>query len=83
MDVHVGSLPVQSEEHVVMSSPTTLVGPVTLEASDSDARNPLPAVGAEVSLRDALNIVPVNTPSLDSAPMPPALGLPYSFLTSR
>jgi hypothetical protein len=73
MDIHVGSSPVQSKGPMVMSSPTALVGPVTLEASDTDAGNPLPVVGAEVSPNDALNIVPVDTLSSDSAPMPPAL----------
>jgi hypothetical protein len=76
MDVHVGSPPVQSEEPVVTNLPTTLVGPVTLEASDPDVGNPPPAVGAEVSSSVALNIVPVNAPSIDSASMLPALGLP-------
>jgi hypothetical protein len=81
MDVHVGSPPVQSEEPVVTSLPTILVDPVTLEVSDSDARNLPHAVGGEVSLSDALNIVPVNAPSTDSAPMPPALGFPL-FLSN-
>jgi hypothetical protein len=36
MDFHIRSPPVQSEEPVVMSLPTALVGPVTLEASDLD-----------------------------------------------
>jgi hypothetical protein len=64
-----------------MSSPTSLVGPVTLEASDPNAGNLPPVVGADVSLFDALNIVHVNTLSIDSAPMPPALGLPL-FLSN-
>jgi hypothetical protein len=81
MDVHVGSPLVQSEEHVATCPPTALVGPVTLEASDPDARNPPPAVGAEVSLSDALNIVSVKTPSSERAPMPPALGFPL-FLSN-
>jgi hypothetical protein len=81
MDVHIGSPPVQSEEPVVMSPPTAVVGLVTLEASDPDARNPPPAVGAKVSLSDAPNIVSVNTPSSDQAPMPPALGFPL-FLSN-
>jgi hypothetical protein len=81
MDVHVGSPPVQSEEPVVTSSPTSLVGPVTLEANDPDAGNPPPAVRAEVSLSDALNIVSVNIPSSHSASMPPALGFPL-FLSN-
>jgi hypothetical protein len=60
----------------VTSLPIALVGPVTLEASDLDAGNFSPAVGAEVSPSDALNIVPVSAPSTDSASMPPALGFP-------
>jgi hypothetical protein len=81
MDFHVGSLPAQSEEPVVTSLPTALVGPVTLEASDPDAGNLPPAVGAEVSPSDALNIVPVSAPSTDSASMPPGLGFPL-FLSN-
>jgi hypothetical protein len=57
MDVHVGSPSVQSEELVVMSPPTALVGLVTLEANDPDVGNPPPAVRAEVSLSDAHSIV--------------------------
>jgi hypothetical protein len=66
---------------MVTSSPTTLVGPVTLEASDPDARNLTFAVGVEVSFSDALNIVLVNTPSTNSAPMPLTLGFPL-FLSN-
>jgi hypothetical protein len=39
-----------------------LVGPVTLEASDPDDRNPLPADEAEASPSRALNIVPADAP---------------------
>jgi hypothetical protein len=81
MDVDVGSPPIQSEEPVVMNLSTALVGLVTLEASDPDAGNPPPAIEAEVSPSDALNIVPVNAPSTDSASMLPALGLPL-FLSN-
>jgi hypothetical protein len=81
MGVHIGSPLVQSEEPVVMNLSTALVGPVTLEASDPDARNPPPADGAEVSPCDALNIVPVNDPSTGSASMLPAPGLPL-FLSN-
>jgi hypothetical protein len=81
MDVHVGSPLVQSEELVVTNLSTALVGPVTLEASDPDDRNPLPADGAEVSPSHAFNIVPVDVPSTSSAPMLPALGLPL-FLSN-
>jgi hypothetical protein len=81
MDVHVGSPPVQSKEPVVMSSPTALVGPVTLEVRDPDARNPMSAVGAEASLSDAFNIISINIPSSDSAPMPLVLGFPL-FLSN-
>jgi hypothetical protein len=76
MDVHVGSPPAQSEGPMVTSLPTALVGPVTLQAGDPDAGNLPPAIGAEVSSSDALNIAPVNAPSIDSASMPPALGFP-------
>jgi hypothetical protein len=81
MDVHIGSPPVQSKEPVVTKFPTALVGPDTLEASDPDAGNPPPTVGAEVSPSDALNIVPVNAPSTNSASMLLALGLPL-FLSN-
>jgi hypothetical protein len=81
MDVHVRSPPIQSEEPVVTNLPTALVGPVTFEASDSDAGNPPPAVGAEVSPSDALNIVHIHDPTIDSASMLPALGLPL-FLSN-
>jgi hypothetical protein len=81
MDVHVGSPLVQSEESMVTNLLVALVGPVTLETSDTDARNPLPVDGAEVSLSDAFNIVPVDAPSTGSASMLPALGLPL-FLSN-
>jgi hypothetical protein len=95
MDIHAGSPPVQSEEPVVTSSPAALVGPITLEASDPDAGNPMSAVGAEVSLsvalgvssnppldlESALNIASADTPPSNSTPMPPALGFPL-FLSN-
>jgi hypothetical protein len=81
MDVHVGSPLVQSEEPVVTNISTALVSPVTLEASDPDARNPPPADGVEVSPSDALNVVPVNASSTGSASIIPALGLPL-FLSN-
>jgi hypothetical protein len=81
MDVHVGSPLVQSEEPVVMNLLAALVGTVTLEASDPDARNLPPADGAEVSPSDAFNIVPVDAPSTGSTSMLPALGLPL-FLSN-
>jgi hypothetical protein len=95
MDVHVGSLPAQFEEPVLTSLPATLVGPITLEASDPGAGNSLHAVGAEVSLsttlgassnpllglESALYIVSVSTPPFDGASMPPALGFPL-FLSN-
>jgi hypothetical protein len=68
MDIHVGSPLVQSKELVVTDLAAALVGPVTLEASDPDARNLLPADGADA-------------PSTSSASMLPALGLPL-FLQS-
>jgi hypothetical protein len=66
---------------MVTNLSTALVGPVTLEASDPDAGNPSPADGAEASPSDALNVVPVNTPSTGSASTLPALGLPL-FLSN-
>jgi hypothetical protein len=95
MDVHAGSPLIQSEEPVLTSPPTALVGPVTLEVSDPDDRNLLPAVRAEVSLsvalgvssnpplglKSALNISSVSAPPSDSTPMPPALGFPL-FLSN-
>jgi hypothetical protein len=61
---------------VVTNLSTALVSPVSLEASDPDAGNPSPVVGAKVSPSDALNIVLINAPSTDSASMLPAQGLP-------
>jgi hypothetical protein len=58
-----------------------LVGPVNLEASDPDARNPLPADGAEVSPSHTFNIVPVDAPSTSSASTLLALSLPL-FLSN-
>ena len=81
MDVHAGSPLVQSEELVVTHLSATLVGPVTLEANDLDARSLLPTDGAEVPPSRAFNIIPVDTPSTSSAPMLPALGLPL-FLSN-
>jgi hypothetical protein len=81
MDIHVGSPLVQSEELVVTNLSAALIGSVTLEASDPDDRNPLPADGAEASLSHALNIVTVDAPSTSSAPMLLALGLPL-FLSN-
>ena len=58
-----------------------LIGPVTLEACDPDARNLLPADEAEVSPSRSLNIVPNDAHSTSSASMLPALGLPL-FLSN-
>jgi hypothetical protein len=82
MDVHVGSPLVQSEDLVVTNLSAALVGLVTLEASGPDARNLLPADGAEASPSCALNIVPVDAPSTSSASMLPSLGLPL-FLSNH
>jgi hypothetical protein len=94
MDVHVGSPPVQSEESVLTSLPTTLVGPITLEVSDLGAENSLHTVGAEVSLsadlgassnpplglESALNIASA-VPAVRYVSVPPALGFPL-FLSN-
>jgi hypothetical protein len=79
MDVHVGSPLVQSEELVVTHLSAALICPVTLEASDPDARSLLPTDGAEVPWSRAFNIIHVDTPSTSSAPMLPVLGLPLFF----
>jgi hypothetical protein len=90
MDVHVESPLVQSEERVLTSFPTALVGPVTLEFSEPGAGNPLFAVGGEVSMsvalgassnpplgfESALNIASASTPPFDSTSMLSALGFP-------
>jgi hypothetical protein len=62
IDVHVGSPLVQSKELMVTHLSAALVGPITLEASDPDARSSLPADGAEVPSSRAFNIIPVDTP---------------------
>jgi hypothetical protein len=62
MDVHVGSPLVQPEEVMVTHLSAALVGLVTLEASDPDARSLLPADGAEVSLSRAFNIFLLTPP---------------------
>jgi hypothetical protein len=64
-----------------ISLSAALVDPITLEANDSNARNPLPADGAEVSPSHDFNIVPIDAPSTSSALMLPALGLPL-FLSN-
>jgi hypothetical protein len=81
MDVHVGSPPVQSEEPVVTHLSAALVGLVTLEASDPDARSLPPVDEAEVSPSRPFDIVPANIPSTSSAPILPASGLPL-FLSN-
>ena len=81
MDVLVGSPLVQFEELVVTNLSAALVGPVTLETSDPEAWNLLPADGAEASPSRALNIVLVDGPSTSSASMLLALGLPL-FLSN-
>jgi hypothetical protein len=81
MNIHVGSPLVQSEQLVVTNLSAALVGPVTLEANDPDAKNPLPADGAEVSPSYDFNIIPVDAPSTSSASMLPTFGLPI-FLSN-
>jgi hypothetical protein len=81
MDVHIGSPPVRSEEVMVTRVSTAFTGQVALEVSEPDARNLLPASGAEVSPNRALEIVPADPPSSSHAPALPALGLPL-FLSN-
>jgi hypothetical protein len=81
MDVQAGSPPVQFEELVVTHLSAALAGPVTLEASDLDARSLPLADEAEVSPSHAFDIVPADIPSTSSAPILSALGLPL-FLSN-
>jgi hypothetical protein len=81
MDVHIGSPPVRSEEVMVTRVSTAFTSQVALEVSETDARNLLPASGAEVSPNRALEIVPADPPSSSHAPALPALGLPL-FLSN-
>jgi hypothetical protein len=81
MDVHVGSLPVQSEEPAVTHLSVALASLVTLEASDPDAGSLLPTDEAEVSPSRAFDIVPVDIPSSSNASILPAMGLPL-FLSN-
>jgi hypothetical protein len=81
MDVHVGSPLVRSEEAVVTHVSMALASPVTLEASEPDARSLSPADGAEVPPIHALEIIRVDLPSSSHAPTLPALGLPL-FLSN-
>jgi hypothetical protein len=76
MDIHVGSPPVQSKEAAVTHLSMALVGLVTLEASEPDARSLPPADGAEVPPSHAFDIIPANLPSSSNVSTLPALGLP-------
>jgi hypothetical protein len=78
MDVHVGSLPVQSKEAVVTHLSTTLTGLVTLETSEPDARSLPPA---EVHPSHAFDIIPADLPSSSNVSTLPALDLPL-FLSN-
>jgi hypothetical protein len=81
MDVHVGSPLDKTEEGAVTHLSAALAGLVTLEASDLDARSLPPAVGAEVPLSYAFDIVPVDIPSSSNVSIILALGLPL-FLSN-
>jgi hypothetical protein len=81
MDVHIGSPPIRSEEVTATRASTTLTGQVALEISEPDARNLLPASGAEVIPSRALEIVPADLPSSSHASALPALDLPL-FLSN-
>jgi hypothetical protein len=75
MDVHAGSPPVQSEEAAVTHLSATLIGLVTLEASDRDARSLPPTDEAEIPSSCSFDIVPADIPSSSNAHILPALGL--------
>jgi hypothetical protein len=79
MDVHVGSPPPRSDGATAVRASTVLNRQVALEVSELDARSLMFAGGAEITLDDALQIVPADLPSLSHDIAPPALGLPLFF----
>jgi hypothetical protein len=81
MDVHIESLPIQSEEVTATRASTALTGQVALEVGEPDARSLLPAGGDEVTPSRALEIVLADLPSSSYAPALPAMGLPL-FLSN-
>jgi hypothetical protein len=66
---------------MVTRPPAALAGPVTLEASEPDARGLLPADEVEVPPSHALDIIPTDLPSPSNVPTLTALGLPL-FLSN-
>jgi hypothetical protein len=83
MDVHIGSPPIRSKEVMATRASIALTGQVALEVGEPDAKNLLPAGGAEVTPSRVLEIVPADLPSLSQASDLPALGLPLFFPISR
>jgi hypothetical protein len=79
MDVHVGSSPPQFDGATAVHASTVLTGQVALEVGELNARSLPSASGAEVTLDNALQIVPADLPSSSHASVPPALGLPLFF----
>jgi hypothetical protein len=81
MDVHVGSSPPQSDGATMVHASTFFNGQVALEVGELDARSLMSAGGAEITLDDALQIVPSDLPSSSHDIAPSALGLPL-FLSN-
>jgi hypothetical protein len=79
MDVHVGSSPLHSDGVIVMHTSLASSEGVALEFGASDARILISAGGAESSLDDALQIVPVDLPSSSYNTTSHDLGLPSFF----
>jgi hypothetical protein len=63
MDVHVGSSPPRSDGVMVMHASLDSSEQVALEVGEPDARSLTSAVGAEPTLDNVLQIVPVDLPS--------------------
>jgi hypothetical protein len=63
MDVHVGSSPPRSDGVIAMHTSLASSEGVALEVGEPDARILISASGAESTLDDALQIVPVDLPS--------------------
>jgi hypothetical protein len=79
MDVHVGSSPPQSDGVIEMHTSLASSEGVALEVGEPDARILISASGAESTLDDALQIVPVDLPSSSYNTASHDLGLPSFF----
>jgi hypothetical protein len=79
MDVHVGSSPPRSDGVIAMHTSLASSEGVALEVGEPDARILISASGDESTPDDALQIVPVDLPSLSYNIASHDLGLPSFF----